>query len=160
MDQKDVRILYAALEEATRSPEAVASVTDIPKSTVHYRLDKLREEGILENDLFDVDMAELGLSMRVISEVHAEYGEGYHNEVGEQLADIEGVNQVYFTMGDTDFIVIAVIRSREMVEDLISAYESAGDGQMTATLIASVMGVWILLAAPEAGAGLRVRHAC
>jgi DNA-binding Lrp family transcriptional regulator len=133
MDEKDVRILYAALEEATRSPEAVASVTDIPKSTVHYRLDKLQEEGVIENDLFDVDMEELGLSMRVISEVHAEYGEGYHNEVGDQLAAIEGVNQVYFTMGDTDFIVIAVIRSREMVEDLISAYESIDAVQRTSS---------------------------
>jgi SSS family solute:Na+ symporter len=38
------------------------------------------------------------------------------------------------------------------VEDLISARDSAGQGQTTATLIASVMGVWILLSAPEAGA--------
>jgi len=40
----------------------------------------------------------------------------------------------------------------DSVEDLISARDSAGQGQTTATLIASVMGVWILLSAPEAGA--------
>jgi Na+/proline symporter len=40
----------------------------------------------------------------------------------------------------------------DSVEDLISARNSAGEGRLTATLIASVMGVWILLAAPEAGA--------
>jgi SSS family solute:Na+ symporter len=38
------------------------------------------------------------------------------------------------------------------VEDLISARDSAGEGRTTATLVASVMGVWILLSAPEAGA--------
>lgn len=38
------------------------------------------------------------------------------------------------------------------VEDLITARDSAGEGRTTATLIASVMGVWILLSAPEAGA--------
>ncbi|RBI60268.1 sodium:proline symporter [halophilic archaeon] len=38
------------------------------------------------------------------------------------------------------------------VEDLITARDSAGKGPTTATLIASVMGVWILLSAPEAGA--------
>ncbi|MUV59385.1 sodium:proline symporter [Halobacterium sp. CBA1126] len=38
------------------------------------------------------------------------------------------------------------------VEDLISARGSASEGRTTATLIASVMGVWILLSAPEAGA--------
>jgi SSS family solute:Na+ symporter len=44
----------------------------------------------------------------------------------------------------------------QSVEDLITARDSAGDGQLTATLIASVMGVWILLAAPEAGAGFGI----
>lgn len=38
------------------------------------------------------------------------------------------------------------------IEDLITARGSAGEGRTTATLIASVMGVWILLSAPEAGA--------
>lgn len=38
------------------------------------------------------------------------------------------------------------------VEDLITARDSAGEGRTTATLVASVMGVWILLSAPEAGA--------
>ncbi|MFA9516071.1 sodium:proline symporter [Halopenitus sp. H-Gu1] len=40
----------------------------------------------------------------------------------------------------------------ESVEDLITARDSAGEGRTTATLVASVMGVWILLSAPEAGA--------
>lgn len=38
------------------------------------------------------------------------------------------------------------------VEDFITARNSAGTGMTTATLIASVMGVWILLAPAEAGA--------
>ncbi|MFW5919699.1 MAG: sodium:solute symporter family transporter, partial [Halanaeroarchaeum sp.] len=40
----------------------------------------------------------------------------------------------------------------DSVEDLITARDSAGEGRLSATLIASVMGVWILLSAPEAGA--------
>lgn len=40
----------------------------------------------------------------------------------------------------------------DSVEDLITARDSAGEARMSATLIASVMGVWILLSAPEAGA--------
>jgi SSS family solute:Na+ symporter len=41
-------------------------------------------------------------------------------------------------------------------EDLITARNSAGNGRTTATLIASVMGVWILLSAPEAGASFGI----
>lgn len=42
------------------------------------------------------------------------------------------------------------------VEDLITARDSVGEGRTTATLVASVMGVWILFAAPEAGAGFGI----
>ena len=42
------------------------------------------------------------------------------------------------------------------IEDLISARNQAGTNRITATLVASVMGVWILFAAPEAGAGFGV----
>nr|WP_248299396.1 sodium:proline symporter [Halorhabdus amylolytica] len=42
------------------------------------------------------------------------------------------------------------------VEDLITARDSVGRGRMTATLVASVMGVWILLSAPEAGASFGI----
>ena len=57
------------------------------------------------------------------------------------------------------FTAIGLWYSRGTVgtaEDLISARNSAGNGRTTATLIASVMGVWILLSAPEAGASFGI----
>lgn len=42
------------------------------------------------------------------------------------------------------------------VEDLISARDSAGSRRTTATLVASVMGVWVLFSAPEAGASFGI----
>jgi Na+/proline symporter len=44
----------------------------------------------------------------------------------------------------------------DSVEDLITARNTTGERRTTATLVASVMGVWILLAAPEAGAGFGI----
>lgn len=57
------------------------------------------------------------------------------------------------------FTAIGLWYSRGVVgsaEDLITARNSAGNGRTTATLVASVMGVWILLAAPEAGASFGI----
>lgn len=123
MDQRDIRILQAIAELGSGSPDEIAEHTDIPKSTVHYRLTKLKEADVVTNDLFDIDLEKLGLDITVITEVIAEYDEQYHKKVGEKLADIEGVNQVYFTMGDTDFIVISHLSDREMVHRLVSEYE-------------------------------------
>jgi len=47
----------------------------------------------------------------------------------------------------------------ESVEDLLTARGSTGERRTTATLVASVMGVWILLSAPEAGVGFGVAAA-
>ncbi|MFB6122077.1 MAG: Lrp/AsnC family transcriptional regulator [Haloferacaceae archaeon] len=124
MDEKDIRILSAIAEESTGSPEKIHRKTGIPTSTVHYRIGQLREEGVIENDLFDVDLGELGLSITLITEVWAEFEEGYHDDVGEELATVEGVNQLYFTMGDTDFVVISHVATRGMVERLIEGFEA------------------------------------
>ncbi|MFC7325950.1 sodium:proline symporter [Halorubrum rutilum] len=57
------------------------------------------------------------------------------------------------------FTAMGIYASRgrfDSAEYLITARNSAGGGQLTATLIASVMGVWILLSAPEAGASFGI----
>ena len=52
---------------------------------------------------------------------------------------------------------VSVSRGRVgSVEDLITARDSANERRLTASLVASVMGVWILLAAPEAGASFGI----
>lgn len=124
MDEKDIQILQALGKLGTGSPEKIANETGIPKSTVHYRLEKLEEEDVVKNDLFDIDLEKIGLTITVITEVHAEYADEYHDEVGQKIREIEGVNQVYFTMGDTDFIVISHLTNRDMVEKLIGEFEA------------------------------------
>ncbi|PCR89209.1 Lrp/AsnC family transcriptional regulator [Natrinema ejinorense] len=124
LDERDIKILFAIADRETDNTEVLHEETGIPKSTVHYRLQNLKEEGVITNDLYELDLDEIGLGLTVISEIWAEFGEGYQERVGEQLAAIEGVNQVYFTMGDTDFVVIGRLTSRDMVERLVEDYES------------------------------------
>jgi DNA-binding Lrp family transcriptional regulator len=124
MDDKDVRILHAVATEGTRSTDAIHEATGIPKSTVHYRLTQLREDGVVVNDLGDVDPAAVGLDVTLVTEVYAEFEKGYHEAVGEELGDIEGVNQVYFTLGETDFVVVSHLSSREMVQRVVEDFEA------------------------------------
>lgn len=131
MDQRDARILIAISELKTGSPERIAEETGIPKSTVHYRIQKLREEGIIENDLYEFDMEKIGLEITVISEVIAVYDEEYHRVVGEKLGAVEGVKQVFFTMGDVDFLVISRLTDRDMVESLFEGFEAIEEVERT-----------------------------
>ena len=118
MDERDVTILKAIADLGTGSPEKLSEETDIPVSTIHYRLNNLREEGVIENDLYDIDLEAAGLGVTVVVEVLADYSDSYE-EFGEKLLAVEGVTQAYFAMGETDFVVIAQLAGREMVERLI-----------------------------------------
>lgn len=123
MDERDLRILKAISDLGTSSPEQIHDATDIPVSTIHYRLNNLREDGVIENDLYDLDFEALGLGVTVIVEVLADYS-GSYDDVAEDLLAIEGVTQAYFTMGETDFVVIARLPDSENVERLIRDFEA------------------------------------
>lgn len=133
IDEKDVRILSAIANHKTSSPDTISEESGIPKSTVHYRIQQLKEDGIITSDLLDIDLEKTGLSLTLISEVWAEFEQGYHEAVGEKLGEIEGVNQVYFTLGDTDFIMISHLTSRRQVERLVADLESIDELERTSS---------------------------
>ncbi len=122
MDEKDLRILKTMADLETTSTERVSDETGIPISTIHYRLNNLREDGVIENDRFDVDLDELGLEVTVLVEVFLK-DDRYHEESGRAIADIEGVTKVFFTMGETDFVALARLPDSNAVERLISDFE-------------------------------------
>jgi len=122
MDEKDIHILKALQEYETTSTDRVSEATGIPLSTIHYRLNNLREEGVIANDRLDIDLDEFGLGVTVIVEVITKDDQS-HTESGAAIAEIEGVTKVFFTMGNTDFIALARLPDSDSVERLISQFE-------------------------------------
>ncbi|WP_129114697.1 Lrp/AsnC family transcriptional regulator [Halegenticoccus tardaugens] len=133
MDERDIEILKAMYELGDPSPKRIEAETGIPKSTVHYRLTKLQDAGVLENDLYELDAEKFGLGITVVTEVMAEYEEGYHEIVGSKLSEIEGVCDVFFTMGDTDFILVSRLADHRGVESLIEAFETIDEVERTSS---------------------------
>ncbi len=130
MDERDVRLLKAISDLGTGSPERLHEETDIPVSTIHYRLNNLREAGVITNDLYDIDLDALGLDVTVVVEVLADYS-GPYDEVGEEILGIEGVTQCFFTMGETDFVVVAHLPDSDDVERLIGEFEAIDEVDRT-----------------------------
>ncbi|NHN42317.1 Lrp/AsnC family transcriptional regulator [Halorubellus sp. JP-L1] len=123
MDDRDVRLLKAIADLGTGSPERLHEETGIPVSTIHYRLNNLREAGVIENDCYDLDLDALGLGVTVILEVLTDYS-GSHEHVAEDVEAIEGVTQLFSTMGETDYVAIARLTDGDDVGRLIRDFES------------------------------------
>lgn len=122
MDKKDIQILKALEELETTSTETVSEVTGIPLSTIHYRLNNLRDTGVIKNDRLDLDLDKFGLGVTILVEVFTKDDQS-HTESGQAIAEIEGVTKVFFTMGETDFIALARLPDSDSVERLISDFE-------------------------------------
>lgn len=122
MDEKDIQILKTLQELETTSTDAVSEATGIPLSTIHYRLNKLRDAGVIANERLDLDLDEFGLGVTVIVEVITK-DDLSHSDCGAVIAEIEGVTKVFFTMGGTDFIALARLPDSDSVERLISDFE-------------------------------------
>ncbi|WP_435064419.1 Lrp/AsnC family transcriptional regulator [Halobaculum sp. EA56] len=122
MDERDLRILKAIADLGTGSPERIHEETQIPVSTVHYRLNNLRDAGVIRNDLYDLDLDALGLGVTVLVEVLADYA-GAHEDVAGTIAEIEGVTTLLSTMGETDFVAVAHLPDDEAVGRLLREFE-------------------------------------
>jgi len=139
MDERDIRLLKAISDLGTGSPERLHEETDIPVSTIHYRLNNLREEGIIRNDLYDIDLEAAGLDVTVLVELLTDY-HGSHHDFEQKVLEVEGVSQAYFTMGEKDFVVVAHLPGREMVERLLTDLETIDEVRGTnSTFVVSTL---------------------
>ena len=119
VDETDLALLRRVERDDDVNLTELAAELDLSKSAVHYRLTKLKDAGVITAVSADVDPLTLGLSMLVITEVSVVHETGYADEIGAELTEIDGIVQVYYTMGDVDFVVLSRVQNREQLNDLI-----------------------------------------
>lgn len=124
MDERDLEIIWSISKIGSGNIEELEEMTGIPKSTISYRINKLRDDGIFTNNIFDTNRNKINLGITVISEFLVDVSSHTIDSVGERVSEIEGVNQVYYTMGETDFITVAHLPTHESIQRLMRDYGS------------------------------------
>lgn len=119
LDETDLAILERVEQNSDINLEELSDTLDLSKSAIHYRLKKLKDSGVITSTSADVDPLALGLNLLIITEISVVHESGYAEDIGETLSDIDGVYQVFYTMGDTDFIVHSRVQNRSQMNDLI-----------------------------------------
>lgn len=119
LDEIDLAILELIEADFDVSLETVAQKLDLSKSAVHYRVKKLKENRVIRGVTADVDPLALGLEMVAITDISVSHEEGYSENIGEDIMNILGVEELYYTMGDIDFVAISRVQTRDQLNDLI-----------------------------------------
>jgi len=140
LDETDRRVLTMLQRDCRVPLQEVAEVLRVPKSTVHYRIRKLEQDGIVEGYHAKVNASRLGFDYLAVVLVRAKYGPRYHEKLGRRLAKISGVSAVYYVLGDIDFIVLIRAKDRDDYMHKLTQMSSMADIERTSTqIVAKVM---------------------
>jgi DNA-binding Lrp family transcriptional regulator len=120
LDETDVELLRRIERDFDVSLDTLADELPLSRSAVHYRIKKLKRNGVIQGVTADLDPLAFGLDTVAITDVSVTHEEGYSEEIGTQLAAIGGIEQVYYTMGDVDFTVLIRVRNRDRMNEVIN----------------------------------------
>jgi DNA-binding Lrp family transcriptional regulator len=135
LDKTDVQILNALQEDCRTPLETIAKKLSIPKSTIHYRMRRLEQAGIIEHYFAKVNATKVGKDYLAVILVRGRYSPHYHERIGRRLANIPDVWGVYYVLGDNDFVVLVRANDREDYMDKLQSISSMPDIERTSTQI-------------------------
>jgi DNA-binding Lrp family transcriptional regulator len=123
LDDVDFRILRRLDERGDVDVDELSDELGVSTSTIYYRMEKYRDQGILTGKVAQLDAQEIGLGLTAITEINANYdGPGYE-EVADKLMNLSGVQRVFFMLGEMSFYVISRVQDHDhlqrLMEDII-----------------------------------------
>ncbi len=121
IDEIDKKILRILQTDSRTTREQIARQLNLSKSAVHYRVKKMEESGVIEGYHAKLSAAKLGKGYEAVTLIRAKFSPSYHERLGQKLASLRGVWAVYFTFGESDFIILTRGVDRE---DLLSSIEN------------------------------------
>lgn len=122
LDKSDRTILKMLQEDCNISLKKIGEKTGLSSSTVHYRVNRLIEEGVITGFKACVNPLKVGKEILAISLITGRYGPDYSKKIGEKISKLPGVWATYFLLGNIDFAVLLRASSREELKDIVDSF--------------------------------------
>ncbi|MFX0052616.1 MAG: Lrp/AsnC family transcriptional regulator [Candidatus Hodarchaeota archaeon] len=124
VDDKDQKIIRLLQENSRLTNNEISKQTDIPQTTVHNRIKKLKQSGIIDKFTIKLNMNLLGLGLTAFIFCNISYrsnrGEKLSQiEVANEIKTLRGVEDVFIVTGEIDLIVKVVIKDVDELNELI-----------------------------------------
>jgi DNA-binding Lrp family transcriptional regulator len=134
IDETDITILKEIQQDSRTSYRDVAKRLGLSVGTVHNRVKKMTNLGVIKNFAAILDPEKLGFQLTAIILMQVEGG--HIVDVEKDIAKSRSVTAVYDTTGDYDIMVIAKFRSREELNTFIKETLKISYVKRTVTSIA------------------------
>ncbi|MFD1599075.1 Lrp/AsnC family transcriptional regulator [Halobellus rarus] len=138
LDETDRAILRILQSEARAPFSEIARRIDMSSATVHDRVGRMDEEGVIEGYHAKIDPRAVGLGTSALVGLRIE--QGRETDALERLREIEGVQEIHLTTGEWDVVLRLYAEDtdglRELMFDEISRIEGFSRSQ-TMVILAS-----------------------
>lgn len=127
IDKVDMEILSILMENATIPYTEVAKKVVVSPGTIHVRMNKLKENGVVEGSTLLVNANKLGMDVSAFIGVFLEKGSVY-NDVIKKLEYIPEVVEAYYTTGKYSIFLKVICRNTQHLRDVLNEDIQAIDG--------------------------------
>ena len=117
LDDTD-RAILRALQENARTPfSEIARRIEMSSATVHDRVNRMEEAGVIEGYHAKVDPKAIGLDLSAI--VGLQVQQGSEHDTLKRLEDIPGVKEVHLTTGSWDVMMRVYAEDADNLRELM-----------------------------------------
>lgn len=133
LDEKDIKILELLKSDAKLTTKEISKKILIPITTIHNRIKKLEQEGIIKNYTVNINHKKLGknLSAYILIQVDSqklkETGKT-QKELVKEIFSKDIVENIGIITGDFDVIAKVLARDMEHLDEFVTNYLRNLDG--------------------------------
>ncbi len=123
LDDTDRAILRILQTDARTPFSEIARRIDMSSATVHDRVGRLEEAGVIEGYHADIDPKAVGYGVSALVGLRVE--QGREEDALERLRDIDGIRAIHLTTGEWDVILRVVAEDTDSLRELM--FEEIGN---------------------------------
>ena len=135
VDKTDLKILEILIQDAKKPFTEVAKKVFVSQGTVHVRMNKMHEAGIVEKTTLKINYAKLGFDITAFIGIYLEKSALYE-KVLEKLKQIPEITNIHYTTGNYSMFVKIHCRDTNHLKEVLHDKMQQVDGiERTETMI-------------------------
>lgn len=135
VDNTDLKILSILMEDAKKPYTEVARKVAVSQGTVHVRMNKMTEAGIIEKTTLKINYAKLGYDITAFIGIYLEKSALYESVLAK-LKGIQEITNIHYTTGNYSMFVKIHCRDTNHLKEVLHEKMQQVDGiERTETMI-------------------------
>jgi Lrp/AsnC family transcriptional regulator, regulator for asnA, asnC and gidA len=118
IDNTDYRILEILRDDAKRPYTEVAQKVHVSQGTVHVRMNKMEEAGIVDKTTLKINYAKLGYDITAFIGIYLQKSALY-DQVLTKLRDIPEITNIHYTTGNYSMFVKIYCRDTNHLKEVL-----------------------------------------